>query len=180
LSIGDLFGQRRRHDEIGDLGEGELHLSRVDALALVLRSQVPSHPLALEHHELVELAVLVALACEPIALLTHASQLLFELLDASVRRHDEALLPRAIATNKWITSLKGRRSSSSASVAPFAFGPGRSLRGSSRTPRRRSPRSSRPSAADSACGTARARGACTGCRSRCGPTKAPSAGCPGG
>ena len=100
LSIGDLFGQRRRHDEIGDLGEGELHLSRVDALALVLRSQVPSHPLELEHHELVELAVLVALACESVALLAHASQLLFELLDASVRRHDEALLPRAIATNK--------------------------------------------------------------------------------
>src|SRR5260370_18536900 len=124
LRIGDLFGQRRRHDEVRDLGEGELHLGRVDALALVLGSQVPSHPLELEHHEFVEFAVLVALACKPIALLAHASQLLFELLDASVRCHAEALLPRAIATNKWIMSLKRRRSSSSASVAPLSFDPG--------------------------------------------------------
>src|SRR5258706_2131760 len=104
--MGDLFGQRWRHDEVRDLGEGELHLSGVDTLALVLGSQVSSHPLELERHQLVELAVLVALACESVSLLAHASQLLFEFLDASVRGHDEVLLPRAIATNKWIMSLK--------------------------------------------------------------------------
>jgi hypothetical protein len=38
LSIGDLLSQSRRHDEVGDLSKGELHLRSVDALALVLSS----------------------------------------------------------------------------------------------------------------------------------------------
>jgi hypothetical protein len=104
LSICDLLGERRRYDEVGDLSEGELHLRRVDSLALVLSAQMPPHTLELQHHELVELAVLVALTRESVTLLTHASQLLFELLDPRVHRHDEALVPRAISTNKKITS----------------------------------------------------------------------------
>ena len=75
LGGGDLLGQSLRHDERGDLAEGHLHLVGVDALALVLRPQVALDPLELQQHQLVELAVLVALV-------RRARQLRLQLRDA--------------------------------------------------------------------------------------------------
>jgi hypothetical protein len=75
LRGGDLLGELGRQHQVGHLAERHLHLVGVDALALVLRPQVSLHALKLQQHQLVELAVLVALV-------TRARQLRFQLGDA--------------------------------------------------------------------------------------------------
>jgi hypothetical protein len=71
----NLLRQGGRKDEIRHLAKRHLHLIRVDALALVLSTEVPLDALELEEHQLVELSVLVPLV-------VGARELRFELGDA--------------------------------------------------------------------------------------------------
>lgn len=91
LLIGDGLRDLRRHHELGHLGEGQLHLRGVDALALVLRTQVTLHALELDRDQLVELLVLVALVRGSLTLGSLTAQrraefcqFRFELLDPRV------------------------------------------------------------------------------------------------
>jgi len=61
---GRLCGEFRSHSR-----EGKLYLARIDALCLATED-VASQPLELEHHELIELLVFVALQDRPFELLS--------------------------------------------------------------------------------------------------------------
>jgi hypothetical protein len=93
----DLLGERRRQDEVGDLAEGHLHLLRIDALALVLSAKVTLDPLELKQHQLVELAVFVALV-------GGSRQLRFQLRDARRCIHDVCSLIHLASNGKSETS----------------------------------------------------------------------------
>jgi hypothetical protein len=94
---GDLLSEGWGQDEVGDLAKRHLHLLGIDALALVLSTEVTLDPLELEQHELVELAVLIALV-------RGARQLRLQLRDARCCIHDVCSLIDLVSDGKTETT----------------------------------------------------------------------------